>query len=102
MGVTSPVPLSAVVPARSWADQAFAPADVLVGAIFEASPAELGWLAWLDGPDQVVQRGEASSPIEPADIGEFPDPPAEPLVVDAGTAPGPWGRWCRASSCAPG
>jgi signal transduction histidine kinase len=75
---------------------AFAPAEVLVGAILEACPAELGWLAWLDGPDLVVQRAEASSPIESADIGEFPDPPAESLVVDAQSAPGPWGHWCRA------
>jgi signal transduction histidine kinase len=40
-------------------------------------------------------RGEAGSPIGSIDIAEFPDPPAEPLVVDAGIAPGPWERWCR-------
>src|SRR5438067_2200739 len=80
-------------PAR--ADHQPAPAQVLVGAILEASAAELGWLAWLDRPDSVVLRGEASSPIESVDIADFPDPPAQALVVDAGTAPGPWERWCR-------
>src|ERR1700716_464636 len=77
------------------ADHNRAPAQVLVGAILEASAAELGWLAWLDGPEPVVLRGEASSPIGSIDVAEFPDPPSEPLVVDDGIAPGPWERWCR-------
>src|SRR2546430_10668929 len=77
------------------ADHHRAPAQVLVGAILEASAAELGWLAWLDRPDPVVLRGEASSPIESTDIAEFPDPPPQPLVVDAGVASGPWEGWCR-------
>src|SRR2546430_11130275 len=77
------------------ADHHPAPAQVLVGASLEGSAAALGWLAWLDRPDSVVLRGDASSRIESRDIAEFPDPPAQPLVVDAGTPPGPWERWCR-------
>ena len=80
-------------PAR--ADHQHAPAQALVGAIVNASAAELGWLAWLDRPDAVVLRGEATSPIESIDIAEFPDPPEQPLVVDAGHAPGSWEHWCR-------
>src|SRR5256885_15174989 len=83
----------AAPPAR--ADHQPAPAQALVGAIVNASAAELGWLAWLDRPDPVVLRGEASSPIESTDIAEFPDPPPQPLVADAGVASGPWERWCR-------
>jgi signal transduction histidine kinase len=99
LATTPARPLRVVVRAGenpSWADQSFAPADVLVGAILEASTAEVGWLAWLDGSAPVVLRGEASSPIESADIAEFPDPPAEPLLVNGETAVGAWGRWCRA------
>jgi signal transduction histidine kinase len=96
MGGATPAPsLMVVAPARGRAGQSFAPADVLVGAILETSAADLGWLAWLDGSVPVVLRREASSPIEPSDIAEFPDPPGEPLVVDAEIAHGPWGRWCR-------
>jgi signal transduction histidine kinase len=72
-----------------------APAEVLIATILEASAADLGWLAWLDGPAPVVVRREASSPIEPTDIAEFPDPPGKPLVVDAGIPLGAWERWCR-------
>src|SRR5437868_1589134 len=83
----------AAPPAR--ADHHPAPAQALVGAIVNASAAELGWLAWLDRPDAVVLRGEATSPIESIDIVEFPDPPEQPLVVDVGHAPGSWEYWCR-------
>src|SRR2546430_17553547 len=83
------------------ADHHPAPAQVLLGAILEASAAELGWLAWLDRPDSVVLRGEASSPIESMDIAEFPDPPTQPLVVDAGIGPGPWERWGRGRGIQP-
>jgi len=86
----------ATSPEHPRADHRRAPAQVLVGAILEASAAELGWLAWLDRPDPVVLRGEASSPIESTDIAEFPDPPPQPLVVDAEVASGTWQRWCRA------
>ena len=93
-----PVEVHARLPARgrTTTDRNFAPADVLVGVILDASAAELGWLAWLDGSAQVVVRGAAPSPVEVADIADFPDPPSEPLIVDAGTAPEPWGLWCRA------
>ena len=83
----------AAPPAR--ADHHPAPAQALVGAIVNASAAELGWLAWLDRPYAVVLRGEATSPIDSIDIVEFPDPPEQPLVVDVGHAPGSWEYWCR-------
>jgi signal transduction histidine kinase len=86
----------ATSPEHPRADHRRAPAEILVGAILEGSAAELGWLAWLDGPDPVVLRSEASSPIESMDIAEFPDAPAQPLVVDAGVASGTWQRWCAA------
>src|SRR3989442_1281568 len=86
----------ATSPEHPRADHRRAPAQALVSAILDASAAELGWLAWLDGPDPVVLRGEASSPLESTDIAEFPDPPPQPLVVDAGAASGPWDGWCRA------
>ena len=62
---------------NSWADQAFAPAGILVSTVVEASAADLGWLAWLDRHDPVVVRREAVSPVEPSLIAEFPDPPDE-------------------------
>src|SRR5438128_2619190 len=77
------------------ADHHPAPAHALLGAILEASAAELGWLAWLDRPDPLVLRAEAWSSIGSTDIAEFPDPPAQPLVIDAAIAPGPWERWCQ-------
>src|SRR5438128_6694922 len=83
-------------PKNSWAEQAFAPAGVLVSAMVEASAADLGWLAWLDRSDPVVVRREALSPIEPSLIAEFPDPPEEPIIIDAGAPLGPWALWCRA------
>jgi len=72
-----------------------APAHALLGAILEASAAEFGWLAWLDRPDALVLWGVASSPIDSMDITEFPDPPTQPLVIDAAIAPGPWEHWCQ-------
>src|SRR3989442_3867727 len=81
---------------NSWAEQAFAPAGILVSAVVEASAADLGWLAWLDRHDPVVVRREALSPVEPSLIAEFPDPPEEPIIIDAGAPLGPWALWCRA------
>src|SRR5256714_59680 len=77
------------------ADHHPAPAHALIGTILEASAAELGWLAWLDRPDPLVLRGQTSSPIDSMDIAEFPDPPTQPLVIDAAVEPGPWERWCQ-------
>ena len=68
---------------NSWAEQAFAPAGILVSAVVEASAADLGWLAWLDRHDPVVVRREAFSPLEPSLIAEFPDPPEEPIRAAA-------------------
>jgi signal transduction histidine kinase len=51
----------------------------------------------------VVIRRVASSSLHPSAIGEFPDPPLEPLVIDRGRGAGPWFLWCRARgilSCA--
>src|SRR5437016_13980498 len=81
---------------NSWADQAFAPAGILVSAIVEASAADLGWLAWLDRSDPVVVRREAISPVEPSLIAEFPDPPQEVVIIEEGASRAPWTVWCRA------
>src|SRR5256886_534566 len=83
-------------PQTEWTEQAFAPAGVLVSAVVEASAADVGWLAWLDRHDPVVVRREALSPVEPSLIAEFPDPPDEPIIIDAGAPLGPWALWCRA------
>ena len=84
-------PLRLVAPPQdSWAEQTFGPARVLVGAIVEASAADLGWLAWLDRSDPVVVRREAISPVEPSLIAEFPDPPHEAVIIEEGASPAPW------------
>jgi len=79
------------------------PDEVLVTAILERSAADVGWLGWGDGSKAVVVPGPAKSFLNPAAIGEFPDPPRESVVIDRGTAGGPWAAWCRARgilSCA--
>src|SRR5260370_38112059 len=77
--------------------------EVLVTAILERSAADVGWLGWGDGSKAVVVPGPAKSFLNPAAIGEFPDPPRESLVIDRGTGSGAWAVWCRARgilSCA--
>src|SRR5438128_1275681 len=79
------------------------PDEILVTTILERSAADVGWLAWGDGKDAVVVPGVARPFLNPSAIGEFPDPPREPLVIDRGTGSGPWTPWCRARgilSCA--
>src|SRR6184192_2621677 len=56
----------AIAAPRGRADHHPAPAHALLGAILEASAAEVGWLAWLDRPDPLVLG--ASSPIDSTDI----------------------------------
>ena len=85
------------------AQPAYSPDEVLVTTILRRSGADVGWLAWSDGKDAVVVPGKARSFLNPAAVGEFPDPPREPLVIDRGTGGGPWALWCRARgilSCA--
>src|SRR5919201_586822 len=103
--VPEPIPTPRVIapdtkvaprPNPTWAEQAFAPAAVLVGAIVDASSADLGWLSWLDRTDPVVVRREALSPVEASLIGEFPEPPLEPVIIEPGAASGAWPLWCRA------
>lgn len=92
-------PITADVPAKRESG----PDEALVGALLERSRADVGWLAWGDGKDAVVVPGVARSFLNPAAIGEFPDPPRESLVIDRGTGIGPWALWCRARgilSCA--
>jgi signal transduction histidine kinase len=97
-----PAPEQKTAPARrrqtpegAWTDRAFAPAEVLVGATLENSAADLGWLAWVDDQEPVVVRRDATSPVESTAVGDFPEPPGQPTIVDAGSVHGPWGRWCR-------
>jgi signal transduction histidine kinase len=83
--------------------QECSPDEVLVRTILERSEAEVGWLAWGDGKDAVVVPAAARSFLNPSAIAEFPEPPAEPVVVDRGRGHGPWALWCRARgilSCA--
>jgi len=87
----------------SGAARESSPDAVLVSAILERSTADVGWLAWGDGSKAVVVPGVASSFLNPAAIGEFPEPPRESLVIDRGTGSGSWAVWCRARgilSCA--
>jgi signal transduction histidine kinase len=79
------------------------PAEILVTTILERSAADVGWLAWGDGKGAVVVPGVARSYLDPAAIGEFPDPPRESLTIDRGAGSSPWALWCRARgilSCA--
>ncbi len=88
---------------ESDAPRECSPDEVLVTTILERSAADVGWLAWGDGSKAVVVPGAAKSFLNPAAIGEFPDPPRESLVIDRGTGSGPWAVWCRARgilSCA--
>ena len=90
------------VPAEG-AKREWSPDEVLVNAILERSTADVGWLAWGDGNHAVVVPGIAKPFINPSAIGEFPEPPREPLVIDRDTGSGPWALWCRARgilSCA--
>jgi signal transduction histidine kinase len=85
------------------ATREYSPDEVLVGAILERSAADVAWLAWGDGKDAVVVPGVARAFLNPSAIGEFPDPPREPLVIDGGMGDGSWALWCRARgilSCA--
>jgi signal transduction histidine kinase len=79
------------------------PDELLLTVILKQSTADVGWLAWGDGSKAVVVPGPAKSFLNPAAIGEFPDPPRESLVIDRGTGSGAWAVWCRARgiwSCA--
>src|ERR1700736_4999787 len=79
------------------------PDEILVTTILERSAADIGWLVWGDGKAAVVVPGAARSFLNPAAIGEFPDPPREALVIDRGKGDGRWALWCRARgilSCA--
>src|ERR1700674_2419695 len=79
------------------------PDEILVTTILERSAADVGWLAWGDGKDAVVVTGAPRSFLNPAAIGEFPDPPREAVIIDRGRGDGSWALWCRARgilSCA--
>ena len=94
---SSPQPPPRPSPPRGEGDKPEgSPDQALVSAILERSHADVGWLAWGDGKDAVVIPGMARSFLNPAAIGEFPDPPRESLVIDRGTGSGPWPAWCRA------
>jgi signal transduction histidine kinase len=79
------------------------PDEILVTTILDRSAADVGWLAWGDGKDAVVVPGAARSFLNPAAIGEFPDPPREAMIIDRARGDGSWALWCRARgilSCA--
>lgn len=81
---------------RSVADsEAQSPyAAPLLGALEETS-ADVGWLAWSDGGARLVLARRDGCSVDPANIAEFPEPPAEPVVVEAEHQVGTWGLWCR-------
>jgi len=73
----------------------YAPDALLVEALVDQSTADCGWLAWHTVMDAVVIPSEAKSPLDPATIAEFPEPPITPLVIQRGQGDGPWSLWCR-------
>jgi signal transduction histidine kinase len=66
----------------------------LLGAL-EETAADLGWVAWTDGGARIVLARPDGCPIDPANIAEFPEPPAEPIVVEPYTPDDAWTLWCR-------
>jgi signal transduction histidine kinase len=92
-----PVPaVEAHVAGASPAKRERSPDEVLVTTILERSAADVGWLTWVDGKDAIVVPAAVRSFLNPAAIGEFPDPPGESVVIDRGKGDGPWALWCRA------
>lgn len=71
------------------------PHEILVAAIIERSHADVAWLAWHDGSDPIVVQHDALSPLPAAAVGEFPEAPRSPLIIDR-AASGPWSLWCQA------
>src|SRR5438105_9801978 len=71
------------------------PHQVLVEALLEPSSADLAWLAWEDGSPSVVVARDRMSPLQPASIGEFPEPPRSPMTVNRASRSGAWALWCR-------
>ena len=81
----------------------YSPDEILVKTILERSVADVGFLSWGDGKDAVVVPTASRSFLNPAEIGEFPDPPREAVIIDWGRGDGSWALWCRARgilSCA--
>jgi signal transduction histidine kinase len=75
---------------------ACSPHEVLVAAILERSPADMAWLAWSDSADPIVMGRQATFPLQPWAIGEFPEPPHSPEVVDGEARSEAWSLWCQA------
>ena len=99
-GLRRPTSSPAVQPAKPPPDpikgrDAYAPDELLVAALVDQSAADCGWLAWHTHLDAVVVRREPRSPLDPDSIGEFPEPPSTPLVIQRGQGEGPWSLWCR-------
>src|ERR1700736_6275366 len=57
------------------------PHKVLVEALLEQSPADLGWLAWQDGGEAFVVARDGTSTIQPSAIDEFPEHRRTPLTI---------------------
>jgi signal transduction histidine kinase len=52
-------------------------------------------VAWADGGARIVLARRDGCPIDSANIAEFPEPPAEPIIVDAQNQDDAWTLWCR-------
>src|SRR5256885_16776073 len=64
------------------------PHQVLMDALLEPSSADLAWLAWEDGSPSVVVARDRMSPLQPASIGGFPEPPRTPMTVNRASRSG--------------
>ena len=95
MALASSPPASAA-PVRQRDADACSPHEIVVAAVVDRSAADIGWLAWQGSSEAIVVVREVNSPLHPADISEFPDPPERPVAVDRERGTGPWALWCRA------
>jgi signal transduction histidine kinase len=90
-----PAPSVSVPPRASRQPRGPSPYAAPLRGVLEETPADLGWVAWSDGTTRVVLAREDGCPIEAANIAEFPEPPAEPLVLGTGEETDAWVLWCR-------
>src|SRR3979411_1590276 len=92
LAISAPASIS---PIRRMPAAARSPHEILVTSIVDGSAADLGWLAWQDSLDPVVVPCGASSPLDPVEINEFPDPPQPPVRIERDGGSGSWSVWCR-------
>ena len=57
--------------------------------------ADVGWLIWHKHDPLVICLNNGPTRILLSALSDFPEPPAELLVVDGSSGTGTWARWCR-------